>query len=239
MTKKQPIQLVLFDLDDTLFDHKKALCAAFTVLQQNYSEVHNIGLKDLVEAHYKQVYTHYGDALDSRVAIQQNRRFRFARMLESVGVIMTDDELDRGFDLYITAYHKYRRPTKGAAELLSQLKTKVKIGVVTNGLREIQHEKLEYLNLERFIDFLLTSEEVGVKKPNPDIFLRALQLAKASTANTLFVGDSWELDILGAYGVGIQSIWLNPSKRLCPDPSITTEVATLELSNLPRLLTNI
>lgn len=76
---------------------------------------------------------------------------------------MTDLEYSDGFNIYRRAYHDQRTTTHDAIDLLEYLTPLVKRGVVTNGLIEVQREKLEYPGLSQFTNCLLTSEEAGVK----------------------------------------------------------------------------
>ncbi len=57
-----------------------------------------------------------------------------------------------------------------------------------------------------FFDKVITSESVGVKKPNPKIFHHAMKLAGTSARNSIMIGDNYEADILGAKQVGMQAI---------------------------------
>lgn len=77
------------------------------------------------------------------------------------------------------------------------------------------------LGLEPYIDFIVTSGEVGVDKPNPAIFLAALQKAGVKASEALHVGDQYKLDAVGAMGVGIRPILIDrydsyPEVTDCP-----------------------
>ena len=69
--------------------------------------------------------------------------------------------------------------------------------------------------LADYAEFILVSAVVGWEKPGPEIFRLALEQAGAAPHEALFVGDSFEHDVLGALGVGIPAIWLskNPDGR--------------------------
>ena len=65
--------------------------------------------------------------------------------------------------------------------------------------------------LEPYFETLTVSEEVGVKKPNPEIFLYALRKANATAQESIVIGDEMAVDIDGARAVGIDQIFFNPS----------------------------
>ncbi len=96
-------------------------------------------------------------------------------------------------------------------DVLSTLKTlkryKLIIGLLTNAPKNI----LSNLKLghEPFIDFVVTSEEAGADKPHPSIFLMALERAKVGSSQAIYVGDQYEVDIVGARGVGLRAVLLD------------------------------
>jgi putative hydrolase of the HAD superfamily len=127
-------------------------------------------------------------------------------------------------ELYNSVYMKNRQPVPGSIELLKYVKRSAKVGVVTNGLVNAQIEKVKICQIDEFIDFMVTSEAVGFKKPSKEIFEDALRRAGATPSEVVFVGDSWDSDILPAYGFGMKTVWLNRYGVSCPNPKITVEI---------------
>ena len=108
----------------------------------------------------------------------------------------------------------YAYPTKfklfdDVKNCLQELKnSKTQIGILSN--IEINSSKLlESLNINHLIDFMVTSSEVGKTKPAPEIFIKALNLAKTSPKKTVHIGDQIESDIYGAKNVGIEAILID------------------------------
>ncbi|WP_242434572.1 HAD family hydrolase [Hymenobacter amundsenii] len=93
--------------------------------------------------------------------------------------------------------------------LLRRLKPDYIIGVVTNNRTAEQEEKLAFLGMSGLVDALITSESVGVLKPDPAIYQVALEQLRAAPAETVMVGDNWLADVVGALAVGIRPVWLN------------------------------
>ena len=96
-------------------------------------------------------------------------------------------------------------------ELLDYLKPKYHLHLITNGFQEVQHTKLSGSGLEPYFETLTVSEEVGVKKPNPEIFIYALNKAHATAEESLVIGDEMAVDIDGARAAGIDQVFFNPS----------------------------
>ena len=93
------------------------------------------------------------------------------------------------------------------------MKPKYHLHLITNGFQEVQHTKLSRSGLEPYFETLTVSEEVGVKKPNPEIFHYALRKANASPAESLMIGDEMAVDIDGARAAGIDQIFYNASGK--------------------------
>jgi len=82
------------------------------------------------------------------------------------------------------------------------------LGLLTNLDRDMKPICRE-LGLEPYIDFVVTSGEIGVDKPAPPIFLAALQRAGVDAAEAIHVGDQYKVDVIGAKGVGITPILID------------------------------
>jgi putative hydrolase of the HAD superfamily len=83
-----------------------------------------------------------------------------------------------------------------------------RVGVLTNGVPDIQRLKLAQTGLEGTLDAVVVSGEIGTGKPDPAIFRHTLDALGAPAAETLMIGDSWERDVLGAVEVGIRPVWV-------------------------------
>ncbi|MGI9548268.1 MAG: HAD family hydrolase, partial [Flavobacteriaceae bacterium] len=94
-------------------------------------------------------------------------------------------------------------------DILEYLKPRYKLHIITNGFQEIQEKKLRKSNIYGYFDQVVNSEMAGVKKPNPEIFKLALQMANTTAAASIMIGDNIEADILGAKAVGIETLHFN------------------------------
>ncbi len=102
------------------------------------------------------------------------------------------------------------------------------LGLLTNATKDmisIYHK----LGLEPYLDFVVTSDEVGSDKPQPPIFLAALERAGVSASQAVYIGDQYKLDVVGARGVGITPILIDrynlyPEVSDCPRINSLTEV---------------
>ncbi len=94
-------------------------------------------------------------------------------------------------------------------DTLKDLKAQsLKLGLLTNLQSEVNSMCRE-LGIAAYLDFTVTSAEAGADKPQPPIFLKALELAHVKAAEAIHVGDQYQNDVLGARGVGILPILLD------------------------------
>jgi len=102
------------------------------------------------------------------------------------------------------------------------------LGLLTNVAKDM-NSICRQLGLEPYLDFMVTSKEVGVDKPEPLIFLTALQRAKVSASEAVHIGDQYKLDVVGARRVGITPILIDrynlyPEVSDCPRIHHLTEL---------------
>jgi putative hydrolase of the HAD superfamily len=123
-------------------------------------------------------------------------------------------------DRFIDAEHEVWRPAHealGSAQaLLDSLRSRgIKTGLVANSWPDparLLRADVETFGLTGQFDVIVFSEEVGFRKPQPEIFLHALSLLDVSPENAMFVGDRLETDVQGAARVGmatVQALWFH------------------------------
>ena len=99
------------------------------------------------------------------------------------------------------------------------------LGVISNMHRDM-HPVCDELGLKPYLDFVITSAEVGATKPDPAIFLAALNQAKVPASRMIYVGDHYRVDVRGAMGVGINPILID-RYDLFPDFTGCPRIGTL------------
>ncbi len=104
--------------------------------------------------------------------------------------------------------------------------------LITNGFEKTQHDKLMYSGLTSFFKEVITSEGSGSLKPNKEIFEFALQKCSAKTEESIMIGDSVEVDIIGAMNAGIDQVFVN---HLAIEPSVKPTYIVSSLKELERI----
>jgi len=220
--------VILFDLDDTLFDHQYCSRAGLSAVQNKYAGRID-GSVDEVEATYQKLLERWHKrVLEGSISIEESRVERFRVLLSSERAVATNDEALAAAKCYRESYDAAYRAVPGAIEVLGHIKAKHPIGIVTNHVVAEQVKKIGAIGVEPFVDALVVSEEVGVAKPDSGIFEVALSRLGGTPNEAVMIGDSWSSDILGATKMGIRAIWMNRYNKPCPDSSLATEIHSLE-----------
>lgn len=211
---------VLFDLDDTLFDHRGCARDALAAVRATHDAFRGMPFETLERAHARFLEELHGEVMLGRVPLEIARVERFRRLLGAAGVPSSDDLAAGLAATYRETYRTARRAVGGAAALLAAVKRRARVGIVSNNLLDEQRDKLRACGLDGFVDVLVVSEEAQVSKPHPAIFELALERLHARPAEAVMVGDSWPADIAGARAAGIRAVWFNPAGVRAPAPEI-------------------
>ena len=202
---------VFFDLDRTLWDFDAAAEVAFERIYEKY-HLQEMGIPSAHEFH--EVYHPLNERLwelyrEDKITKDDLNRTRFVLPLEHYGIrdIALADHLSED---YVYWSPRIVRLVSGTMELLDYLKPKYHLHLITNGFQEVQDTKLSLSGLKPYFETLTVSEEVGVKKPNPEIFQYALRKANATANQSLMIGDEMAVDINGARAAGMDTILFNP-----------------------------
>jgi len=222
------IKAVLFDLDDTLFDHRGCARESLRAVQRCHDRFRSMPFDALERAHARFLEELHADVMLGRMPLENARVERFRRLLASMDVPSAEGLAARIATIYRDTYRTARRATAGAAALLAAVKIHARIAVVSNNLLEEQQEKLRTCGLDEFVDALIVSEEAGTSKPDPAIFRLALDRLHAIPRDAVMIGDSWAADVAGARAADIRAVWFNPNGAVAP----AGETAAPELRSL-------
>lgn len=211
---------VLFDLDDTLFDHRRSARAALQAVHSRHAAA--LDFAEFERHHGIYLEEMHVEVLAGRVGLDDARRERFRRVFEALGVTLAPAQVDAVASAYRRGYMTSRRALDGAAALLTALRPHARIAIVTNNLLDEQLDKLQYCGLAPWVDAVIASEDVGVSKPDPAIFHIALERIGVAASAAVMVGDAWVNDIEGARAAGIRAVWFNPDRA--PRPAAPPDV---------------
>lgn len=201
---------LFFDLDHTLWDFEKNAEESLKDLHLKHDlDKHSIAADDFVSKYSEinqalwRLY-HLG-AIDKEFLRTQ----RFIKTFEHFNVPESQIPLNL-WDEYLALLPYRTNLMEGCLELMEYLKPKYPMTIITNGFKEVQHEKMKNSKLLDYFNHIVISENVGHQKPAKEIFEHAMQLNNCTTDEVLMIGDNIEADIQGARNAGIDCVFYNP-----------------------------
>jgi putative hydrolase of the HAD superfamily len=190
------LKSVLFDLDGALLDRNASL-EKFIAAQYDRLTVH---LNHIPKMDYMTRFIE----LDCRGHVWKDEVYQSLVAEFEIDGLSSQELLND----YETQFMFHCVPFRHLVEMLDVLKEQgYLLGIVSNGLGTFQTRSIEGLGIQGYFDTVVISEIEQVRKPQAEIFHKALQRLGMSAKEGVFVGDNPEADILGAKGVGLRAIW--------------------------------
>lgn len=209
MPASPKLDWIFLDLDNTLWDFDANAEEALQVL----FERHHLKVKSGYEVHefcelYKSVNATFWKRYENgEIDKHHLRTERFVETFRQMGIPESEHPEDV-WNEYLEICPLMTRMMPGAMEFLQKASKNAKLAIITNGFEHTQVKKLSCSGIEKYISFMVTSETFGIPKPNKEIFQFALEAAKTTSEHSLYIGDTFETDILGAIGAGIPVAWV-------------------------------
>jgi len=232
------IQAVLFDFGETLVHASSNFDTEMCIFR-----FHRSLLKNGISISYetcRKAYIEVADKFFSRDYIREiTFGFVLSEALNQLGYSLepADKIIVEAAEAYMEPWIQARTIDRYAPSILRKLRKKHKLGIVSN----ITYSPALWKTLERFdivnlFDVVITSVDVGWRKPSPKIFKKALQSLNVLASETVFVGDELDHDVEGAQKVGMRTILLK-KKSIEDTPSKVKPDATIyEIKELPSAL---
>lgn len=202
---------IFFDLDNTLWDFEEnsyhALHAVFNHYQIQNQNIEFNQFFSAYSSHNKILWEEYRE---KRIVKNELKKLRFQKTFDELKIKGINAGEMNSF--YLDEMPKQNRLVEGAIDLLDYLKSKgYHLFIITNGFKEVQHQKLEISNLSAYFKKIFISEDIKAPKPDRKIFEHAIKSANAPKQQSIVAGDSFEIDVKGALNFGIDAIFYNPS----------------------------
>ena len=156
----------------------------------------------------------YGDPMVAGLGLRALVEYHVSRQLEHLGLCERT--------LPATVVAGFVRASQAGLEesraVLARLRQRVVMGVISNFYGNV-HRILEEARLAPLLATIIDSGVVGLKKPDPAIFALAVRQLGCAPSEALYVGDSFEKDMVGAHTAGLRTAWLvDAADRPCPQP---------------------
>jgi 2-haloacid dehalogenase len=237
-------RLFLFDLDDTLLDFRASERLAFA------RTLGELGLRgegdplrappsgapsdlpfDALFARYQEINLALWRGLEAGTVSKDFLKVeRFRKTFAAHGLDLDPDAASR---LYLESLSDNVVLVDGAVRLCETLAAIGEVGIITNGIQQIQARRIASSGLGDHVSFVATSEACGHAKPDSRFFAYTAAMARAFVRHeTIIVGDRLDADILGANRFGIESCWFNPGRL----PNASNAVPTCEVASLHEIV---
>jgi putative hydrolase of the HAD superfamily len=215
------MEAILFDLDDTLYDHLHGARSALQELARRNQVMQSVPIRELEDRYSIALEAVHLRLLSGELSQCQARITRMRQVFGSFGLQIDEDSALNEYQQFRQDYDRASQVVLGAHELLTRLRQMgVRLAIVTNNLVSEQIPKLQQLQLDSYFEVVTISEAVGVAKPDPYIFSYTLEQMSLQREQVIVVGDSLVSDIAGAKAADIGSVWL---KRRADSPDVAPE----------------
>ncbi len=159
---------------------------------------------------------------------------KYAKLIELMGGTPDGKNADRVFRACLLGIATADSLFPEAKEVLEALKGRYRLGLLSNNIVEYARGPLEHLGLERFFDVVVISGEENTRKPEPEIFHRALERIGVAPSEAMMVGDSLLEDVAASKAVGMTAVWVNRSGEK-PKPEVKPDYTIGDLRGLLEL----
>jgi len=204
---------ILFDLFDTLL----LIEQGELFYKPSLAELHQFLVKNGIDVsfvEFSRAYTEarerlYADAAENLGEPHFNLRVQ--RALQSLGYSFgPSDEIVVGATAaFCEEFTRYVRMERNVVQVLEQLHSEYRLGIVSNfAIPECVQKLLKKFGLERFFDVVVVSGAINKRKPSPEIFTKALASLGVEASETVFVGDTLDVDVLGAKNAGMKTVFV-------------------------------
>ena len=220
------VRHVFFDLDHTLWDFETNSDKTFAYIFDRNNVA--LDIERFTET-YRPINKKYWKLFrEDKVSKKDLRYCRLREAFDALEFEAGDALIHTLSEEYIAFLSLNNALFDNAFEVLDYLRDRYSLHIITNGFEEVQHRKLNSSKLKPYFENIVTSENVGVKKPDPRIFRYAMEISDARPEESIMIGDNYEADIEGALNVGMHAILCEFNGEL-PREDIPTIKNLLEL----------
>jgi len=214
----ESIRAVFFDLDDTLVGDGAVDAALLAIgeLAARHPDLDTDAMRTANATVWSGCWASQGEQwMRGELKDDALTREVWRRTLSGAGA--GGELVDEAVELHLEAERRTFALFEDSRDVLVELRRRgIPIGLITNGPSAFQREKLRTVGIDGLFDVVVASGDIGVLKPDAEIFRHALDRAGVLSAASLHVGDSFAADVMGAVGAGLSAFWLNRERIAAP-----------------------
>ncbi len=208
------METIIFDLDDTLYDQLEPFKKAF---EMSFPHLLGVPVEKLYVSSRKHSDAMFDKSEAGMISLEELHCYRITAAFQEFEITISRAEALKFQEIYQKEQQKIAL-FSDIKVLLDKLQGQAQLAVLTNGPYEHQLMKMNQLGLTRWIpkENFFISEAIGAAKPNLQAFLFIEKKLKLSKRNTVYIGDSFQNDTVGAKQAGWKAIWLNHRRKTAP-----------------------
>ena len=208
------IRGVVFDVDDTLYDMAQPFYAA---LRRLFGERAEFDLPALFLAFRQYSDERFEESQTGKISMDEFYIYRIRMTLQEADVQTTDAQALAFQRVYMGLQYQIKL-SPIMVRLLTDLRTRVKLGIITNGESAHQRKKIASLGISKWMkeETIIISGDHKFHKPDQRIFQLMAERMEVDGAQLLYVGDAFDLDVVGAVEAGWNAVWFNRRGRSVP-----------------------
>jgi len=196
---------LLFDLDNTLLDFHVSEHYALKQVLQTVGLTFNEQYLNIYEKINRQCWDDFEAGILPQAAINQTRFGQFLTALDLPHI-----NSNKFGNYFLEQLSEKAVFMEGGKALLETVHSQYQLGIITNGLKQVQRPKLIKSNLANYFEVIVVSDEIGISKPQSAIFDHAFkEITPPAKDKILMIGDSLHSDIQGGNNYGIDTCWYN------------------------------
>ncbi|WP_449389064.1 YjjG family noncanonical pyrimidine nucleotidase [Chryseobacterium lineare] len=209
------IQHIFFDLDNTLWDHRRNAYLTIKELfeKEEITLKYTIGFEQFHSVYHGINEKLWEDIRDGIIDKEYLRKHRFYDTFKHFNV--DDEKLSMYFEEhFLDKILNHNELVEGTTYILDYLKAKNYIlHIISNGFKEVTERKCILSGIDKYFQTITSADAVGVRKPRPEIFEYSLSLSGAQKENSILIGDDWIADVTGAQNFGMDVIFFDALKE--------------------------
>ncbi|KAA0762966.1 HAD family hydrolase [Bacillus sp. SH5-2] len=207
--------MIFFDIDGTLLDYDTAESKGIIDFFQTYHTIFSGNELDATKIWHELSEEYFNKFLSKELSFQEQQRMRMYHLFKTYGVNLSPRESQQRFNQYIELYKNNWTAFEDVLYTLQSLQQRGhSLGIISNGDYEQQIEKLTALNILQYFKYIFTSSELGISKPDPEMFHRSVLQSNLEMSDCYYIGDRLETDAISSTAAGMQGIWLNRNSSL-------------------------
>lgn len=205
------IRHIFFDLDNTLWDHRKNARLAINDIF-NKAEIgkrFSLSFDEFHREYFTINENLWAQIRDGEIDKDYLRKHRFYDSFLFFGI--DDAALAEEFEeAFLNEILHYNELVEGTIEILDYLQTHhYTLHVLSNGFQEVTYRKCLHSNITQYFATITSADEINIRKPQPEIFDYALKKAAATASESIIIGDDWIADVEGGLAFGLDAIYFD------------------------------